>query len=177
MNSSSPLDSIRTPFRLHVVQDRAQAERAVAREVAELVRSRAANGQRTVLGFATGRTQQGVYAELVRLQREEGYRYATVVGFNLDEYVGVKSSDPCSFWHYMEQHFYGHVDVPAVHATQRFQHFTGSHHSGPIFTPATITILLLQQPGDALGPILVDIGIDRHHRAEQSAGKQYRCNL
>ena len=41
--------------------------RAAARRIADLIRSRAAQGKGTVLGLATGSTPVGVYAELVRL--------------------------------------------------------------------------------------------------------------
>ncbi|MFM9059899.1 MAG: glucosamine-6-phosphate deaminase, partial [Planctomycetaceae bacterium] len=50
----------------------ADASRAVAREIADLVTSRAQAGRKTVLGLATGSTPVAVYDELVRLHREEG---------------------------------------------------------------------------------------------------------
>ncbi len=61
------------------------AARAVAAEIAELIRSRAKTNQRVVLGLATGSTPTGVYAELVRLHREEGLSFKNVLSFNLDE--------------------------------------------------------------------------------------------
>jgi len=59
---------------------------AVAREIAELIRAKAARGELAVLGLATGSTSQGTYDELVRLHREEGLSFHNVVAFNLDEY-------------------------------------------------------------------------------------------
>jgi glucosamine-6-phosphate deaminase len=78
-----------------------------ARIVAGLVRARPA----AVLGLATGATQQQVYAELVRLHREDGLDFGRVTTFNLDEYVGVSADHPDSFHHYMTENFFAHVNV------------------------------------------------------------------
>ena len=83
-----PLPHVHAVERLPVtVYDQpGDASRAVAREIVDLVQSRAAAGQTTVLGLATGSTPVGVYDELIRLHREEGVSFKTVVTFNLDEY-------------------------------------------------------------------------------------------
>lgn len=114
--TSSPHD-LRDGLKTIVTCHRAEAERAVAREMAELVRSHDAAGRRTVLGLATGQTPVGVYAELVRMHREEGLDFANVVTFNLDEYVGLGNGHPCSFRRFMDERFFDHVNVPkaAIH--------------------------------------------------------------
>src|SRR3954467_2660228 len=63
-----------------------QASQAVAREIADLIRAKAAAGEKCVLGLATGSTPTNVYAELIRLHKEEGLSFKNVVTFNLDEY-------------------------------------------------------------------------------------------
>src|SRR5687768_6683611 len=63
-----------------------EASRAVAGEIADLIREKASRGETAVLGLATGSTPTGVYDELIRLHREEGLSFANVVTFNLDEY-------------------------------------------------------------------------------------------
>jgi glucosamine-6-phosphate deaminase len=55
-----------------VYESSANASTAIAGEIAELIRSKTAAGETTVLGLATGSTPQAVYDELVRLHREEG---------------------------------------------------------------------------------------------------------
>ena len=55
-----------------VYSSSAQASRAVAQEIAALIHLKAARGEQTVLGLATGSTPTGVYDELIRLHREEG---------------------------------------------------------------------------------------------------------
>jgi len=54
-----------------------QANVAVAGQIADLIRQRAADGRNCVLGLATGSTPVGVYDELVRLHREENCRLRT----------------------------------------------------------------------------------------------------
>ena len=52
------------------------AAKSLAKEVAELIRSRAAEGRNVVLGLATGATPLPFYAELVRMHKEEGLSFA-----------------------------------------------------------------------------------------------------
>lgn len=81
--------------------------RRAARFVAGLVRRR----PDCVLGLATGGTPLGLYAELVRMHREEGLDFSRVVTFNLDEYVGLEPSHPQSYRYFMQQHLFDHVNI------------------------------------------------------------------
>jgi glucosamine-6-phosphate deaminase len=67
---------------------------------------------RAVLGLCTGSTPVPVYAELVRLHREEDLDFSEVTTFNLDEFVGLDPSHPASYLTYMAEHFFEHVNVP-----------------------------------------------------------------
>jgi hypothetical protein len=87
------------------------ANLAVAQEIATLIRQRAANGRRCVLGFATGSTPTGVYAELVRLHKEEGLSFANVISFNLDEYLPMRPDELQSYHRFMREHLFDHVDI------------------------------------------------------------------
>ena len=88
-----------------------EAEVSLAQELAQLVRSRTAQGRPCVLGLATGRTPVGTYAELVRMHREEGLDLSGVVTFNLDEFEGLDPRDPGSFRAFMAEHLFDHVNV------------------------------------------------------------------
>src|ERR1700722_19454057 len=79
---------------LTVFPSSAEASLSVAREIAALIRARQAAKRTAVLGLATGSTPQQLYAELVRMHREEGLSFANVVTFNLDEYYPIKPSNP-----------------------------------------------------------------------------------
>ncbi len=98
-------------IRLHVHPDKATAVRAVAADIAALVRARAAEGRRAVLGLATGSTPIPLYAELVRLHREEGLSFRGVTTFNLDEYSGLGPDHDQSYRWFMQRQLFDHVDV------------------------------------------------------------------
>ena len=98
-------------IRLHVHSDKAAAVRAVAADIAALIRGRAAEGRRAVLGLATGSTPIPLYAELVRLHREEGLSFRDVTTFNLDEYSGLGPDHDQSYRWFMQRQLFDHVDV------------------------------------------------------------------
>ena len=87
------------------------AAKALAGEVAELIRTRAAEGRNVVLGLATGATPLPFYAELVRLHKEEGLSFANVISFNLDEYSGLDRDHPESYWYFMHTNLFNHIDI------------------------------------------------------------------
>ena len=84
----------------------------VAREIATLVRHNHAEGKPTVLGLATGSTPVGLYRELIRLHKHEGLDLSRVVTFNLDEYYPIPRSDSHSYYHWMRETFFNHVNIP-----------------------------------------------------------------
>lgn len=92
------------------------ASRAVAREIADLIREKSARGEKTVLGLATGSTPQAVYDELVRLHREEGLSFRDVVSFNLDEYWPMGPDELQSYRRFMREHLFDHVDIDPKNA-------------------------------------------------------------
>src|SRR5438105_12142254 len=85
----------------------AEAVEFVARVIAREIPSR----PRPVLGLATGRTMESVYARLVDMHREGGLDFSTCRTFNLDEYVGLPGSDKHSYRHYMNQHLFTKVNI------------------------------------------------------------------
>jgi len=90
------------------------ASRAAAREIADLVTERAAAGRTTVLGLATGSTPVGVYDEIIRLHREEGVSFKTVITFNLDEYWPMQPDALQSYHRFMREHLFDHLDIPTA---------------------------------------------------------------
>ena len=89
-----------------------QASAAVAREIADLIRAKAARGENAVLGLATGSTPTSVYDELVRLHREEGLSFRNVITFNLDEYWPMGPDGLQSYNRFMREHLFDFVDIP-----------------------------------------------------------------
>lgn len=98
------------------VLDPVAAAREVAAEIAALVRARAAEGRGCVLGFATGHTPLGVYAELARLHREEDLSFEHVTAVNLDELCGLPDGDPRGYASWMRAHLFDAIDLPPERA-------------------------------------------------------------
>jgi glucosamine-6-phosphate deaminase len=90
----------------YLVASREEAERAVAREVVELVRAKPA----AVLGLPTGNTPIGVYRELIRAHGAGEVSFARATAFNLDEFLGVEQGHAASFERWMETKLLEHVD-------------------------------------------------------------------
>ena len=99
------------PPRATIYPSGSDASNAVAGAIADLIRSKAAQGKKAVLGLATGSTPQGVYDELVRLHRDEGLSFANVVTFNLDEYWPMQPNELQSYRRFMAEYLFDHVDI------------------------------------------------------------------
>jgi glucosamine-6-phosphate deaminase len=94
-----------------VYADQRTASLAVAGRIAQLIRSKQAQGKPTVLGLATGVTPIQVYAELIRLHREEGLSFEGVITFNLDEYYPMKPDAVQSYVTFMNENLFDHIDI------------------------------------------------------------------
>lgn len=80
---------------------------AVSHITAQLLAQQVRNKPDSVLGLATGRTMEAVYAHLVQYHQQEGLDFSGCTTFNLDEYVGLPPHSPHSYRSYMQQHFFG----------------------------------------------------------------------
>ncbi len=84
---------------------------AAAELAAALVAKRLRARLDLVLGCATGRTMESLYAKLVTRHREDGLDFSRCTTFNLDEYVGLAADDPRSYHAYMRDHLFAHVNI------------------------------------------------------------------
>ena len=66
---------------------------------------------RTILGLPTGRTPVGMYARVVAGCRADYHCFREVTTFNLDEYVGIPRKHPGSYFTYMREQLFAHVDL------------------------------------------------------------------
>lgn len=97
------------PISIH--ENSITAAKQVAAEIAALIKERASQQKTCVLGMATGSTPKTLYAELVRLHREEGLSFKNVISFNLDEYYPIKPDAKQSYHRFMHMHLFSHVDI------------------------------------------------------------------
>jgi len=94
-----------------VYPDIQQGSLAVAREIATLIRDKQIQKLTCVLGLATGSTPKTLYAELVRMHKEEKLSFKNVVTFNLDEYYPIDNDALQSYNRFMRANLFDHIDI------------------------------------------------------------------
>ncbi|MCL8006904.1 glucosamine-6-phosphate deaminase [Gelidibacter japonicus] len=92
-------------------EDSQVASKAVAKEIADLIKVKQSQKQPCILGLATGSSPKGLYAELVRLHKEKGLSFKNVVTFNLDEYYPMEPDAVNSYVRFMKKMLFDHVDI------------------------------------------------------------------
>jgi glucosamine-6-phosphate deaminase len=106
----SMVDSFeKIPVRIY--PDLKEGSKFAAREIADLIRSKKAAGLPCILGLATGSTPRSMYAELVRMHKEEGLSFQNVITFNLDEYYPIEKDALQSYNRFMHTHLFDHIDI------------------------------------------------------------------
>lgn len=94
-----------------LIQATAQAaDELAARLIAQALRDK----PNLVLGLATGRTMEPVYASLAGMHTRDGLNFAACRTFNLDEYIGLPPDDEDSYHAFMSQHLFGRVNINPV---------------------------------------------------------------
>lgn len=96
---------------VQIFETPATAIKAVANEIADLIRSRAKEHRMCVLGLATGSSPIKLYQELVRMHKEEGLSFQNVISFNLDEYLPMPKESEQSYHYFMHHHLFDHIDI------------------------------------------------------------------
>jgi glucosamine-6-phosphate deaminase len=84
---------------------------AAADLVARIIAKELQVNPHLVLGMATGRTMETVYALLAQRQQANELDFSLCRTFNLDEYVGLPATDEHSYRHYMNQHLFRRVNI------------------------------------------------------------------
>ena len=71
------------------------------------------DGKPFVLGLPTGSSPLGVYKRLIEANKAGKVSFKNVVTFNMDEYVGLPREHEQSYWYFMHDNFFDHIDIPA----------------------------------------------------------------
>ncbi len=90
-----------------ILKDQKEAAQLGAKIISDLLRAK----PELTLGLATGSTSLSLYKELIQLHQKTGLDFSKVTTFNLDEYVGLPSKHPSSYYHYMWENFFQHVNI------------------------------------------------------------------
>jgi glucosamine-6-phosphate deaminase len=64
-----------------------------------------------VLGLPTGSSPIGMYKELIALVKKNVVSFKHVVTFNMDEYVALPKNHPESYYSFMWNNFFKHIDI------------------------------------------------------------------
>lgn len=64
-----------------------------------------------VLGCPTGSSPLGMYKELIELNKTGVVSFEHVVTFNMDEYVDLPKEHPESYYSFMHNNFFKHIDI------------------------------------------------------------------
>lgn len=67
--------------------------------------------QRPVLGLATGSSPLGMYTKLIEAYNDGRVSFKNVTTFNLDEYVGIEKNHPQSYYTFMKENLFDHVNI------------------------------------------------------------------
>lgn len=94
-----------------VFENSTVASKAVAQQIATLIKSKQENNESCILGLATGSSPKGLYAELVRMHKEEGLSFKNVITFNLDEYYPMEPDSINSYVRFMKELLLDQVDI------------------------------------------------------------------
>lgn len=84
-----------------------EMSKIAAKEIAKLLYVK----PNAVLGLATGSTPEGVYRELIELNKAERVDFSKATSFNLDEYKGLKGDHPQSYRYFMDSKLFNHVNI------------------------------------------------------------------
>ncbi len=84
---------------------------ALAGRAAEILLNAIRANPSAVLGLPTGRTPIGMYDRVVAECAREYRCFREVTTFNLDEYAGLPRTHPGSYFSYMKQHLFDHIDI------------------------------------------------------------------
>ena len=94
-----------------IFSDAEVASELIAKQVAALIREKAAKDEMCVIGFITGATAVGVYEHLTYLHKHEGLSFKNVIAFNIDEYYPLAKSELQSRYKYLHEYLFDEVDI------------------------------------------------------------------
>ncbi|MFB9056889.1 glucosamine-6-phosphate deaminase [Mariniflexile ostreae] len=94
-----------------VFESSSAASKAAAKEIFRVITSKQSEHKHCVLGLATGSTPKALYAELVRMHKEEGLSFKNVISFNLDEYYPMEPDSIHSYHRFMNEVLFNHIDI------------------------------------------------------------------
>jgi glucosamine-6-phosphate isomerase len=78
---------------------------------AKIIKAKPTAKKPFVLGLPTGSSPLGTYKELIKLNKKGIVSFKNVITFNMDEYVGLPEGHPESYYSFMWNNFFSHIDI------------------------------------------------------------------
>ena len=94
-------------FKMIKANDYEEMSQIAAQKVVEAVMK----NPKVVLGLATGSTPEGLYKALIQEHKDKGTSYKYVKTFNLDEYMNLDQDDKNSYYTFMKEKLFNHIDI------------------------------------------------------------------
>ena len=93
---------------------RAKDYKDMSRKAANIISAQVIMKPNCVLGLATGGTPVGTYQQLIDWYNKGDVDFSEVTTVNLDEYRGLPRENPQSYWSFMHDNFFDHVNIDPV---------------------------------------------------------------
>jgi glucosamine-6-phosphate deaminase len=98
-------------MQIYIVKDYEE----VSRKAASFIIKELIIKPNAILGLATGSSPIGLYEKLIEAYQDELISFKDVVTFNLDEYIGIDQNHPQSYYSFMNEHLFKHIDIKPEH--------------------------------------------------------------
>lgn len=128
-------------LRVRVFADRSQLGRAAAAGVKDAIKKRLAAAERVNIIFAAAPSQNEFLAGLLA---SEDLDWSRVVGFHMDEYLGLAPTHPASFRRFLNEHLFHLAGLPA----DRLRLIPGERSERPLRVCLDYEEKLLHEPTD-----------------------------
>lgn len=87
----------------------------MSKKAAAIIAAQIVNKPASVLGLATGSTPIGTYQYLVKKYQEGELDFTEIKTANLDEYKGLNRENDQSYYYFMNDHLFRHVNIKPEH--------------------------------------------------------------
>ena len=83
----------------------------MSRKAANILSAQVIMKPDAVLGLATGSTPLGTYSQLIEWYKKGDIDFSSVTTVNLDEYKGLTRDNPQSYYRFMCENFFDHINI------------------------------------------------------------------
>lgn len=83
----------------------------MSRKSANIISAQVILNPDSVLGLATGSSPVGTYEKLVEWCNKGDIDFSKVKTVNLDEYIGLSKDNPCSYYYFMYENLFKHINI------------------------------------------------------------------